>query len=449
MASSRRSLPERASLDYLKKLAKERLRELRKRDPAAKLATAQLEIARSYGFPSWRALKAEIDRRRAPRVDAFFAACRAGDTASLTDLLEAEPSLVREHDAAGGTGLHAAVAHPEAVRLLLAHGADPNARDRDDNIAPLHLAAANGNLESVRALLDAGADVNGFGDVHHGDVIGWAVGDGTKAHRDVVALLLERGAKHHIFSAVAMGDPALVRRVVEEDPDALSRRRSRFEQGQTALHFALAAPNAIAPRPAQYDIARLLIQLGADVEAKDDMGRTPLAVAMLRGDLEAMRLLEQAGAKEPQAARSAASERPAASLGDSIVRQVTPMLCVSDVDATVSWYLSLGFELEARVPETGKIGWAALSFGKVQLMVQPRVARPRDQVALWFYTNRIEELYETFKSRQLAAAHAALAGDARSAPAIHFEEDLYEPHYGGRQFSVSDPNGLELVFMSA
>jgi hypothetical protein len=30
-----------------------------------------------------------------------------------------------------------------------------------------------------------------------------------------------------------------------------------------------------------------------------------------------------------------------------------------------------------------------------------------------------------------------------------FLEDLYEPHYGGRQFSVRDPNGFELVFMSA
>ena len=28
----------------------------------------------------------------------------------------------------------------------------------------------------------------------------------------------------------------------------------------------------------------LLIELGADVEADDDKGRTPLAVAMLRGD---------------------------------------------------------------------------------------------------------------------------------------------------------------------
>ena len=43
----------------------------------------------------------------------------------------------------------------------------------------------------------------------------------------------------------------------------------------------------------------LLIELGAELEATDDKGRTPLAVALLRGDHEAIRLLRAAGAKEP------------------------------------------------------------------------------------------------------------------------------------------------------
>jgi len=57
------SLPERASYEFLKKLAKERLAVLRAADPTARLSSAQLAIAREYGFSSWRALKAEIDRR--------------------------------------------------------------------------------------------------------------------------------------------------------------------------------------------------------------------------------------------------------------------------------------------------------------------------------------------------------------------------------------------------
>ena len=62
-------LPEHPSLEYLKKLAKERLEELRRADPAARLAAAQLAVAREHGFQSWRALKAEVDRRTLPLVE--------------------------------------------------------------------------------------------------------------------------------------------------------------------------------------------------------------------------------------------------------------------------------------------------------------------------------------------------------------------------------------------
>lgn len=446
MATS--NLPERASLDYLRKLAKDRLRELRAADPAARLSTAQLAVAREHGFSSWRALKAEIDRRQAPRREAFFAACQVGDVATLKALLATEPQLVRERNQAGSTGLHLAVTHPECVRLLLQHGADPDERDRGDNAGSLHFAAAGGHLESVRILLDAGGDVHGFGDVHQAGVIGWAVGDGRNVPQDVVALLIERGAQHHIFSAIAMADMDLVQALVEEDPDSLSRRRSLFEQGQTPLHFALAAPDGLQPKTPQYEIADLLIELGADLEATDDKGRTPLAVAMLHGDLRAMRLLEAAGAKEPKTIDSSTIEKHMDSLRDSVRQQVTPMLCVEDVDAAVAWYTALGFLLQGRYPEDGAMTWASLSFGKTELMLQPLGSRPSHQVALWFRTSRIEELYELLKSQQLKAAQAAMTGGAIAGPTIHFLEDLYEPFYGGRQFSVRDLNGLELVFVS-
>jgi len=58
-----------------------------------------------------------------------------------------------------GTPLHAAASgsHATVVALLLGAGADPNNRQRH-GYTPLHSAAANGDLESVEALLDAGAD---------------------------------------------------------------------------------------------------------------------------------------------------------------------------------------------------------------------------------------------------------------------------------------------------
>ena len=54
-------LPAHPDLQQLKKLAKARLAELRAFDPAARLYQAQLDIARDYGYPSWRGLKAYVE----------------------------------------------------------------------------------------------------------------------------------------------------------------------------------------------------------------------------------------------------------------------------------------------------------------------------------------------------------------------------------------------------
>jgi len=45
-------LPERPSLAFLRKLAKDRLEKLRQSEPEAKLADALLEVAREHGFSS-------------------------------------------------------------------------------------------------------------------------------------------------------------------------------------------------------------------------------------------------------------------------------------------------------------------------------------------------------------------------------------------------------------
>src|SRR5262249_41101164 len=146
------------------------LQELRRTDPKTKLADTLLSTARDYGFPSWRALKAEIEQRETGDVARFFAACEGGETAGLRVSLARNPNLVRaekpKSQHRGWTGLHAAAqaGHAAAVRLLLEHGADPNAREAGDNTYPLHWAAARKDIESVRALLDAGGDVQGSGD---------------------------------------------------------------------------------------------------------------------------------------------------------------------------------------------------------------------------------------------------------------------------------------------
>jgi ankyrin repeat protein len=446
-------LPDRASLEFLKKRAKERLLQMRQRDPRAKLAAAQLAIAREYGFPSWRALKAEIDRRRAPAVAAFFAACRAGDVATLRELLRQEPGLARERAPEGTTGLHLAIEHLDAVRLLLEHGADPKARDEGDNAYPLHFAAGAGGVEVVRALLDAGGDLHGVGDAHQLDVIGWATCFGPTISKDVLALLLERGARHHVFSAIAAQDLDAIRGLVEEDSRALSRRLSRTENRQTALHYVIAPPDGLLGggfrTGSHYATLDLLLELGADIEAEDDKGRTPLAVAMLRGDEQAMRRLKAAGAKEPPSRPGSDFEARISDLAASIT-SVQAMMRVPNVRETVEWYRAIGFELAGAHEIDTDAAWAGMSFGGAYVMFVPRGAPNVERlVSLWLMTTRIDDLYDALKSRQLERARAVMAGAAPDFPEARFTSDIHDTFYGQREFSIIDLNGYELNFAQA
>ena len=442
--------PDRASIEFLKKRAKERLLEMRQRDPRTKLAAAQLAIARDYGFPSWRALKAEIDRRRAPMLTAFFEACRAGDVAALRDLVAREPGLVHARTPEGSTSLHLAVAHLDAVRLLLEHGADPNARDEGDNAYPLHFAAGAGRVDVVRELLDAGGDVHGFGDAHQLDVIGWATCFGPTIPKEVLALLLERGARHHVFSAIAAQDLEAIHTLVEENPAALARRLSRTENRQTALHYVIAPPDGLLGggfrTGSHYAILDLLIELGADLEAQDDKGRTPLAVAMLRGDEQAMRRLKAAGAEEPAPASRADFPARVSALARSITT-FQAMMRVPNVREAVEWYRGIGFELEGAHEIDTDAAWAGVSFGGAYLMFVPGGTANGDrEVSFWLMTNRIDDLYDALKGRQLERAQAVMGGVTPGFPAARFRSDIHDTFYGQREFCIVDLNGYELNF---
>ncbi|QOY88392.1 ankyrin repeat domain-containing protein [Paludibaculum fermentans] len=436
-------LPERPSLEYLKKLAKEHLTELRRSDPHAKLASALLAVARDHGFPSWRSLKAEVESRLTKATEEFFEACDQGDTEVITRLLANEPGLVtaRNPRRYNATGLHATAVrgHLDAVQLLLARGADPNARETGDDTYPLHWAAARGCLDVVRALLDAGGDVHGFGDDHAMDVIGWATclcepGDNP---RDVLPLLLERGAKHHIFSAITVGDPQLIQKLVEENPEALDRRMSPFENGQTPLHFAI--------NRKRRDLLELLIELGADLEATDKSGQTAMNMAMLRGDREAMSRLHAAGAKQPEAVPPADFRAEMAKLVGS-VKRVVPLISVPDVAAALDWYVSIGFQELGRYEYNEVVNFGMVGLGEAEIMLNLHGKSGPHDVSLWLHTDRIDEIYQTLKARQLQAAQSALAGDT-SPFSIEFEEDLNDTFYHARQFGIRDLNGYVLYFI--
>jgi ankyrin repeat protein len=112
----------------------------------------------------------------------------------LRTLLDRSPEAANQRSEDGFTPLHLAIfgGSLDAVRLLIAHGADVDAVSEHPTIRvrPLGTAAFVRSTEAARLLLDAGADVNGrsegsFTALHSAA----ASGD-----RDLVHLLLERGA---------------------------------------------------------------------------------------------------------------------------------------------------------------------------------------------------------------------------------------------------------------
>jgi ankyrin repeat protein len=293
--SGARSLPDHPNLDWLRKQAKRRLDELRTANPSAKLSDAQLELAREHGFPSWRALKRHID---AMTIDGqLFAAAEQGDTRTLGALLEAHPGKLHARKPPYAWTLLHIAAHNgrlDAVNLLLARGLDVNVREKGDNTYAMHWAAAAGHVDVVRRLIDAGGDVVGHGDDHGLEVIGWAScwdGCDDDAHRAIVDLLVAHGARHHIFSAIALDLATEVRRIVAADPSALSRRLTRNENNQTPLHFAVRMN-----RPA---MVVLLLELGADPLAADADGYlAPMYATSPDLDRPVMQAIRRLGAAE-------------------------------------------------------------------------------------------------------------------------------------------------------
>jgi ankyrin repeat protein len=95
-----------------------------------------------------------------------FEASALGLSDRVGDFLGADPSLANTYSHDGWTPLHLAsfFGRKEVASVLLAHGADVNARSRSTRFAkentPLHAAAANKQIALAELLLAHGADVN-------------------------------------------------------------------------------------------------------------------------------------------------------------------------------------------------------------------------------------------------------------------------------------------------
>ena len=170
-------------------------------------------------------------------VEHFFKACFEGRFEEISSAIRSTPELVNSRCIAGRTPLHQAAfgGSGPVVKLLIQHGADPNART-DFGWVPLHYAAAPPAAEAAVHLIQNGAAVN---------------------------IANDNGATplHH---AVDFGKFSLVELLLSHGVDV----NAEDEDGRTPLDFA--EPDST--------IAQLLLKCGA-------RGKKPFASAARLDDL--------------------------------------------------------------------------------------------------------------------------------------------------------------------
>jgi hypothetical protein len=76
-----------------------------------------------------------------------------------------------------------------------------------------------------------------------------------------------------------------------------------------------------------------------------------------------------------------------------------------------------------------------VTLGKAELTFDVREGVDPRGASLLLVTNRVRDLYESMKTRQLST------GD------VEFVKTLREPEHGGVEFSIRDPNGFTLRFL--
>ena len=264
----RRVLPDRPSLQQLRKQAKDLLHATRAGEAGAQarvrtvqsdhaapltLARAQLAIAREYGFPSW-------------------------------------PALVRHVEAIGGGQVHRPLIRPVELSPGRAYRLADGTDTTTDDVFTMFAAARDGEIESVRQLV---ARVPALATVEYNYTppIHFAVREG---HRHIVELLLDRGADP-AYRSYPFQESLLTFADDRGYADIAELLRRRLSQ-----RFALmSGTQAIIAAAAQGDLAGVRAELAANpalARASNDTGDTPLHHAARNGRLDVVRALVAAGA---------------------------------------------------------------------------------------------------------------------------------------------------------
>jgi RNA polymerase sigma factor (sigma-70 family) len=235
----------------------------------------------------------------------FFRALDARDYSTLELLLEVHPGLVRERRRRedervpgirwGMTALHLVARAGDAIgaELLLGHGAALEAGndgpDAPSGATPLYTAAAYGQIDLVRLLLAHGASA--VGPTAETSPLRAAIVHGNSV--DAARLLIDAGAEVTMFEAVALNDRPRVETLLAEDPAAVNARITGDARGDNPVAHT---PLHIAARRDVSAMIELLLDRGADLDARDALGRTAVEEALCWGSAGAFRALVARGA---------------------------------------------------------------------------------------------------------------------------------------------------------
>jgi ankyrin repeat protein len=247
-------------------------------------------IGGSYGFPLFAAL------------------CR--NHFGVVEILLKRGGSVDVRDKREQTALHKTILDRngevavDAIRFLLEHGADVNAR-RDDLCTPLHLAVNTGDLSMTRMLLDHQADINSRNDdgqtpLHLAVLSRRETSQDEEDGCDLATLLLERGANSNeqdknnatpLHLACYYKKLKIVRVLLNHHAKA----NTKTNTGDTALHGVSCIKYESQEDGAR--VAQLLLECGMDVNARGKDHSTPLHVASYNGKHAIAQLLLSRGAK--------------------------------------------------------------------------------------------------------------------------------------------------------
>ena len=255
----------------------------------------------------------------------FMYAVLYTDGPMLTALLK-KGSDPNRHNDANATALMWAVGNMDKTKLLLEHGADVNAKS-DDMRTPLMIAARHpGNAEVVKLLLNHGANPNpNAKPEQEGSPLLDAI---TASDAETTKLLLARGA-----NGEAVGEMGMMMSVSSNCPgcidliaDKVAKKGVFTAALQDVAIFAdvhsiqvllghgadVNAADPLGRTPLMYAarsdapsaaVVKLLLEHGAEVNAKDthpqagDEGWTALDMAKQNGNMAVVAMLEKAGAK--------------------------------------------------------------------------------------------------------------------------------------------------------